>query len=573
MTFYSNRSSQPFPDANDTDSFPDLTIRIETSANQSAEYFMKLGNQHYNSFLSRSKRHDLDIAINCYRRALETNPDLSEGYVKLASALYDKGELPLPQAMDYCQKALAMNPANTEAHVLLGYFYRLAGDLDQAVREFHSAVVKSPLKAAKPRMGIGRIYIQQASQQTNLSAFRRLGLTLGGLHQFMLGLVLVPFDRTSLEMLQAAFVADAQTYAVLNTGRLLKSLGLTSLNIKLYEWAGRRMTTEPIFFHLLGDLYNRQKNYDAAIYYYNRAQELDGDNLLLHKKLSRCYSRCHDPGSAAKSLEKVVEADAGDFDSLYMLAQLYTEQHDYIRALYHFKELARRRPENPYIHSNMAYILFKLEDYDGAIKHYQAAVNHGEDDVWTATVAQTLGTIYYQIRQDFSAAAAMFQLANQLDPANLDVLTMMADIHAEQGNLEAAVTVYKTLLSHNPDDPECLTYVGYLLWQLDRNDEAIQAYRKAVDNDPDNAIAYNNMGVIYLDEQDKPDEALALFRQAFAIKPDYTLACFNIGRAEERLGRTSDAARMFSDALALNAENPELTDEEILDRLDGLFQV
>jgi tetratricopeptide (TPR) repeat protein len=580
MTLYSNRGSQPSPDAerNQKNSLPELTVTVspalyDKSPRQSAEYFLKLGNQHYNSFLSRSKKHDLDIAINCYRRALETNPDLSEAYIKLASALYAKGELPLPVAMDYCKKALEMNPANTEAHVLLGYFYRLSGDLDKAVAEFRKAIKKNPLGAAKPRMGIGRICIQKATENTTIPAVQRLGLTLSGLHQFTLGLLLIPFDNASLEMLHAAFVADARIYSVLNIGRMLKAMGMISLAIRLYEWAGKKMPTEPIFFHLLGDLYNKLRNDDAAIYYYSRAQELDGDNLLIHKKLSRCYSRCNDPQRAVESLQRVVEVDSDDFDSLYMLAQLYTEQHDFMRALYHFKDLVRRRPESPYIHSNMAYILFKLEDYDGAIKHYQLAVNYGEDNVWTSTVAQTLGTIYYQIKQDLSAASAMFQLANQLDPANQDVLTMLADIYSEQGNLEAAVTVYKTLLLNDPDNPECLTYLGYLLWQLDRNDEAVRIYQRAIANDPGNAIAYNNLGVIFLDERDNPAEAIDMFQHALEVKPDYTLACFNVGRTYERMGRTTEAAKIFSDALALNAANPELTDDEILERLDSLFQV
>ena len=127
MTLYSNRGFQPSPDADRPDSLPDLAITLESTLGESAEYFLKLGNQHYNSFLSRSKRHDLDIAINCYRRALETNPDLSEGYVKLASALYDKGELAIPHAMDYCKKALAMNPANTEAREQRGPRPRAGG--------------------------------------------------------------------------------------------------------------------------------------------------------------------------------------------------------------------------------------------------------------------------------------------------------------------------------------------------------------------------------------------------------------------------------------------------------------
>jgi predicted TPR repeat methyltransferase len=64
-----------------------------------------------------------------------------------------------------------------------------------------------------------------------------------------------------------------------------------------------------------------------------------------------------------------------------------------------------------------------------------------------------------------------------------------------------------------------------------------------------------------------------MFQHAIDLKPDYTLACFNIGRTKEALGQTTEAAQSYSSALTLNAENPELTNDEILDRLDHLFQV
>ena len=79
--------------------------------------------------------------------------------------------------------------------------------------------------------------------------------------------------------------------------------------------------------------------------------------------------------------------------------------------------------------------------------------------------------------------------------------------------------------------------------------------------------------MIYLDEQSNAVTALELFEKALSLKPDYTLAAFNIGRSREMMGLTAEAARAYSNALALNANNPELQSDEIQDRLNGLFQV
>lgn len=539
----------------------------------SADYYLKLGNRHYNNYLTRSLKRDLDLAIDHYRQALEMNPNLAEAYVKMASALWDKGGIPLETAIDYCQKALSLNEASSEAHLFLGYFLRKAGKLEEAMDEFTRAIRTAGKTApAKAKMALGRVKIQKASLGFELPVLDRLALTADGIREFAAGCLMLPGDRNAFQVLKGALLADASIFALLGLGRTCKTVGLRGLTVKLYEWATVRMPNEPIFFHLLGDLYSEKKKVDAAIYYYNRTQELEPDNIAVHKKLGKAYSQCNDSANAARSLEKVVEAEAHDFDTMYMLAQIYTERHEYIRSLYYFKELVLLAPENPYIHSNMAYILFKLEDYDGAIQEYQAAVNFGEDPIWTATVAQTLGTIYYQIKQDHDAAVAMFQLAFELDDTNLDCLTMLGDIYTEQGNYEAAINAYRHIISHEPDNADCYNYLGYLLWQLDKNDEAILAYEKAIRLNPDNPIAYNNMGVIFLDEKCLPLKALEMFSRAYALKGDYTLACFNVGRTYEAMGRIAEAAKTYTEALNLNAENTELGDEEILERLERLFE-
>ena len=548
--------------------------RQEPSQNKqiSADYFLKLGNRHYNNYLTRSLVRDLDQAIAHYKQAVEMNPILGEAYVKLASAQWDKGTLSIDHAIDYCKTALALNANNGEAYLFLGYFLRQAGRLEEAIQAFNTAIEKTSGSPAKARMALGRVKIQKANLAFELGLPQRIGMIGGGVIDFVTGCLQIPGDRQTYQILKGALLTDASIFALLGAGRTLKNFGLKTAATGLYDWASKHMPQEPIFFHLLGDIHAEGHKMDAAIYYYNRTQELEPDNMSIHKKLGQAYNHCNDSANAARSLEKVVQAEAHDFDTLYSLAQIYSERGEYMRALYYYKELVNLAPDNPYIRSNMAYVLFKLEDFDGAVQEYQGAVNFGTDAVWTGTVAQTLGTIYYQIKQDNDAAVGMFQLAFQLDPTNLDCLTMLGDIYTEQGNFEAAISAYRQIIAREPDNADCYNYLGYLLWQLDKNDEAIIAYQKAIDLQPDNPIAYNNMGVIYLDEKCQLPRALEMFSKAYDLKDDYTLACFNVGRAYEAMGKTADAAKTYSNALEMNVDNSEITSDEILERLERLFE-
>lgn len=561
---------EPKPQLFSLSSLPELSANLPVSA----EHFLTLGNRHYNDYLTRNVKRDLDMAITSYRQALDMNPGLSEVHVKLASALWDRGSISLELALEYCDTGLLLNPDSSEGHLFKGYFLRRSGRLDEAIYHFRQAIEKSGQgqSPAKAKMALGRTMLQKARLSFETPQLNRMRMAVQGVWDLAVGCLQLPGDRNAFRLMQGALCSDVQIFSVLGAGRLLKAIRLQGMTAGLYQWSAKMMPQEPIFHHLLGDLHIERDNLDGALYCYTRAQELDPDNPLIHKKLGHAYHECKDLANAARSLEKVVEADAADFDTFYTLAQVYSDRTEYMKALYYYKELLNQNKENAYIHSNMAYVLFKLNDYDGAIQEYQTAIKLGKDPVWTATVAQTLGTIYYQVRQDLDAAVKVFQLASQLDPGDLDCLSMLGDVYTEQGNFEAAIQTYRYILEMEPDNAECHNYLGYLLWQMDKNDEAIVAYHRALALNPDNPIAYNNLGVIYLDEKCQLQPALDMFSKAFEQKPDYTLACFNVARTREAMGQTAEAAKAYTQALTLNAENQELSDLEIHERLDNLFQ-
>jgi tetratricopeptide (TPR) repeat protein len=570
--------NQPFssgPHHSFSDYYPLSSLpELSASTRISAEHFLKLGNQAYNQYLSRGQQRDLDVAITHLKEALEMDPSLPEAHIKLASAMWDKGSISAVAAIEACNSALRLNANYGEANLFKGYFLRREGKLDEATFEFRLAIAKvGHAGSAKARMALGRVMIQQANLSLESSALQRVTQMLAGVTQFAWGCCLLPMDQSVYRVLRSALWTDLKVFGLIGAARLMKTLGLRVGARGIYRWANRHLPEESIFFHHLGDLYLESDDVEPAILAYKQANALEPDNPLLHKKLGHAYHQCQDAANAAKNLEKVVDTEISDFDTLYTLGRIYSDESNYMRALYYFKGLLTQEPENPYLHSNVAYLLFKMEDYDGAIAEYQDAIRHGKDPIWTATVAQTLGTIYYQVRQDLEAAARVFGLAYQLDPTDLDCLSMLGDIYTEQCNYETAVEVYQHILSMQPDNAECYNYLGYLLWQLDKNDEAIEAYNKAIALSGDNAIAYNNLGVIYLDEKCQLSNALNMFNRALACKPDYTLARFNVGRALEAMGKTAEAAKSYTAAMSMNEENQELSMDEIRERLDNMFQV
>lgn len=540
----------------------------------SAEVYLQRGNRHYAAYLSHHQPSDLNQAMTHYKQALELNPALPEAYVKLGAVLWEQGGMSMDVALDYCDIALKLNPDCGEAHLRKGTLLRQAGRLDEAISSLKMAITKNPLQGqAQARLAFGSALLHSAFNSSPLGLPKRIQHASIGLLQWAQGGLLLPSDKAACQLLWTTLQADLSIVALTALGRLLKAVGLKASVSSLYEWASQRMPREALFPHLRGDLHNEQMDFEEAIHCYQQAQALEPDNMLLNKKLGLSHYRHHEIEEAAYHLEKVLESSSCDSESRYNLAQIYTEQADYMRALYHYKELMLESPNNPYLHGNIAYVLFRLEDYDGAIASYQFAVDHGTDPTWTSTVAHTLGTIHYQIKHNLEAAEHMLKIAFKLDNRNLECLTLLGDIFTEQGRFEEAVQTYRHLLEAEPDNADCCNYMGYLLWQLDRHEEAIEFYQRAIVLESNNPIAYNNMGVIFLDEKCAPNAAFELFKQAVSLKEDYTLAHFNVARTLEALGETTKAAESYSETLKWNQQNPELSDTEIQERLTRLFEV
>jgi Tfp pilus assembly protein PilF len=84
--------------------------------------------------------------------------------------------------------------------------------------------------------------------------------------------------------------------------------------------------------------------------------------------------------------------------------------------------------------------------------------------------------------------------------------------------------------------------------------ESIRHCQKAVEADPDNAAAHNDLGVLYLNDG-KLESALGEFRRAIALQPRLAVAHLNAAFAHLSLGQPADAETAARRGLALDPTN------------------
>ena len=96
-------------------------------------------------------------------------------------------------------------------------------------------------------------------------------------------------------------------------------------------------------------------------------------------------------------------------------------------------------------------------------------------------------------------------------------------------------------------------------------------YELAIEYDNNYDIAYNNLGVIYLDDLGRVQKAIELFKKSIECNPNYALAHFNLARAITITGDKIEAAKLYQIAQDINKVTNEMDPQEIIDKINALF--
>jgi len=111
---------------------------------------------------------------------------------------------------------------------------------------------------------------------------------------------------------------------------------------------------------------------------------------------------------------------------------------------------------------------------------------------------------------------------------------------SEKRQFAEAIPVWRRALELNPDDPRAHNNLGTSLSVTGKTDEAMAEYRRSLELNDQSSQAHNNLGSV-LAQQGKLDDALAQFEKAVELNPDNGRAQCNLGSALSEKGRTEEA--------------------------------
>lgn len=492
-----------------------------------ADLHVKLGDLYLEWHLDiyQAKQY-VDEAITEYQRALETYINSAKIFYKIGLAFYYKNEL--DKAINYFELAIENEPKMARAYYMIAEISKKKGKFQEAIEYAEKAIKINPISSSRTRYLIYNIL--------NVISFKDFKTKTRSYYELVLSILTLPFEKDAVKEV-CKKLSYLKFIPMLLSGLIKAQTNGINQSLDIYLKAIEKAPGFILLYCLIGEIYKTMGRYDDAICEYKMAIWLDSLNITAYRAL----------------------------------CQLYEEQGDYDSAAETYKKLIEIQPYMAEYHSNLANILYLKGDIPEAISHYQNAITINPNMNWTSIIAQTLGYVFQENTKDMDAAIGAYQSAYLLTPKDIDIYINLGSAFYEKGEYENAQTVYRRAIELEPYNAKIHCNLGYLHWGKGEIDEAIKAYETAIKYDKSYDIAYNNLGVIYLDDLGRVQKAIELFEEAIKFNPNYALANYNLARSVAITGDKIEAAKLYQIALDLNNITNELDPQEIHDKIQDLF--
>jgi tetratricopeptide (TPR) repeat protein len=222
------------------------------------------------------------------------------------------------------------------------------------------------------------------------------------------------------------------------------------------------------------------------------------------------------------------------------------------------------------------YYLARIADHRGESKRAIALyskVTQGDNTVFSQRrVSAILAT-----ESEFELAQKHLESFGRTHPNYaVDMIQAQAQLLASQDRFEEALEYFDRVIKYRPDSESAFLGKAELLLAMDQVDDAVAAYREAVQRWPDSAISLNALGYTLTDRTTEHGEAAKLIRKAMKLDPDSAAIIDSHGWVLYRLGEYEEALAELERAYE-KLEDPEVAAHIIevlwkLDRQDEALQ-
>ena len=308
-------------------------------------------------------------------------------------------------AKSHLQRALKLNPEQSEAHAVMAQVARILGETDVATEHAHASrkrtnytQMRDPLWWDVLKLGVtaqryaerGNLYLQQGDFKR---AVNELEIAISGLNKdphlwlnygialllnkqyneaaAVLENTLTVIDDTESTARNTTEIADLKVQSHYNLGLACYHDGKTGQAITAYQTA---IQLEPNFadaYGGLGIIYWRSGDIDVAIRHCQKAIKIAPENIEFHKNLTQIYWQKGMYDRAAIGYRIILELNPSDENALHHLGIILLSKQEYDEAVSCFQKVLQINPDNMLTHGALGTAYYKLGETDRAIHEFR----------------------------------------------------------------------------------------------------------------------------------------------------------------------------------------------------------
>ena len=464
----------------------------------------------------------LNCAIPAFEEALSLNEQNWRARYNLALALIQKGEV--NKAATHLHILIQQKPDSPEAHNILGNLLRHQGDLEAAEQEFKTALKCDPTFASAA-LSLGQILIDQ-KRYTAAAVYLQDALKTS------------PTPELQAQLQTMLAVAYAQN------GETDQAIGTLERVIKDHP------DDAEAHFNL-ATVYARQGpalGYQKAIANFKDAVRLDPKYDAARYSLAKVLVQVGQSSDAVSYLSEYTRHLPKDAEGFHLLGSAYAGLDQLPKAVEALKRAQQLKSDDYLIRYDLGSALAKTGNTKQAVEQLLAA------ERLNPAFADTHYQLALQLRKQGETARSkqeiqLFQkLKNQVnDQTEAGNLNNEGNRLLQVGKAQEAADAYRKAVQLDPNNAQWQYNLSLALAKLDDREGQKMALERALQIDSNVAATHNDLGLVYLSEHNL-EGAEKEFRAALEVNPTFAEAQNNLGVVYSEQGKDSEAVALFRQA-------------------------
>ena len=303
------------------------------------------------------------------------------------------------------------------------------------------------------------------------------------------------------------------------------------------------------------ELTGRAELATQAIDAYKKALELAPDSPVIRERLAEIYAKSQRMHEAVEQAQAALKSDPNNVDAHRLLARIYVrelgdlgagevQKETLEKAIAQFQEILKIQPDDVYSGLWLAR-LYRFEN-----KHTEAETVLRRLLARDASNGPALEQLSQLLMDEGRSQEAVKLLSDTAgESSSPEVYDLLGDAYSQAKDYPKAEDAYRKAVEADPDDPGHLHGLAQALMAEDKYAEALEQFKRLTEIEPGTSDNFLRMAQLYR-RLGKFDQAEASLLRAKQLAPGSLEVLYNEALLYEDQGRYDDAVKVLSDAIA-----------------------